>query len=550
MKRLSGLLALAPLLVGARGDEDLIISEQAVSVCSIQQVQNPSTGEYFTNLLSTENWPARWTCGTWSAADGWIYIISDLIIFAAYLSIPIMLFIYLWKRNLGFFKPLTFAFGVFILSCGVTHLIDAIIFWEPIYRFSGFVRAITAVVSVATVGLMIKSVPTALTFKSPATLQKEVDLAVAESKELNSILQESFSIAKIGTWKLDLQTNQVSWSDSLYDIYEIPPGTLIDLEKSLDMYPGQEKLIEDAIAKAIANRSNYDLELLVTKPNGKQLWTKAIGITEVERGEVVSIRGYVMDIDASKQLEIERKKSHEKLEEEVNARTRELKAVNQELESFSYYISHDLRAPLRAINGFSEALLEDYKPKLDEEASRYLDRISYNSRKMGELIDDILAFSRMNRKETNFKNVNLAQVVSDLINNLFVESKSIIQVRNLPEIHGDKEMINQVFANLLSNAVKYSSKEESPSVEIIGEEFDDSYLIKVVDNGVGFNMQYADKLFMVFQRLHSDEEFEGTGVGLALCFKIMSMHSGEIWAQSEEGKGATFFLKFKKQMDD
>ncbi|MEQ9468280.1 MAG: ATP-binding protein [Ekhidna sp.] len=550
MKRLSGLLTLAPLLVGAKGDEDLPIPEQSVSVCSVQQVQNPSTGEYFANLLTTSNWPARWTCGTWSATDGWIYIISDLTIFAAYLSIPIMLFIYLWRRDLGLFKLLTFSFGVFILACGFTHLIDAIIFWEPIYRFSGFVRAITAVVSVATVGLMIKSIPIALTFKSPKALQLQVDKAVAEAEELNSILQESFSIAKIGTWKLDLKSNVVSWSDSLYDIYEIPLGTPIDLEASLEMYKGQEKLIQDTIANAISAKSKYNLELLLTKPNGSQLWTKAIGIPEVEGDEVVSIRGYVMDIDASKQLEIERKKSREKLEEEVNARTSELKAANQELESFSYYISHDLRAPLRAINGFSEALQEDYRSKLDEEAVRYLDRIAYNSRKMGDLIDDILAFSRMHRKQTNFKKVDLNGVITDIIDHLFVESKAFIEVSPLPEIHGDKEMINQVFANLISNAIKYSSKEESPAIEIAGEEYDDSYLIKITDNGVGFNMQYADKLFMVFQRLHADEEFEGTGVGLALCHKIMSMHDGEIWAKSEEGAGATFFLKFKKQVND
>jgi signal transduction histidine kinase len=550
MKRLSGLLTLSPLLAGAKGNDEILISEQTVSVCSMQQDQNPSTGEYFANLLTTSNWPARWTCGTWSSADGWIYIISDLIIFAAYLSIPIMLFIYLWKRDLGFFKPLTLAFGIFILSCGITHLVDAIIFWEPIYRFSGFTRAITAVVSVATVGLMVKSVPFALTFKSPATLEKEVDKAVAETDELNEILQQSFKIAQIGTWEMDIDTQEVKWSDSLYDIYDVPRGTPINLEVSKGFYPGQEKYIQETVEKAVATGGKYEMELQLTKHNGTQLWTRAIGIPEVENGKVASIKGFVMDIDAIKQLELERKQSRERLEKEVGERTRELKAANQELESFSYYISHDLRAPLRAINGFSEALMEDYKPKLDDEASRYLDRISYNSRKMGELIDDILAFSRMNRLETNFKKVNLTQVVSDLINNLFVESKSIIQVRDLPEIYGDKEMINQVFANLIANAVKYSSKEQAPSIEISGEESEESYLLKITDNGVGFNMQYADKLFMVFQRLHADEDFEGTGVGLALCHKIMIMHGGEIWANSEVGKGATFFLKFKKQTND
>lgn len=538
---------LLPLALNANGNNEYLISEQTVAVCTQEQAKNPSTVDYFANLLSTENWPARWTCGTWSAADGWIYIISDLVIFAAYLSIPIMLFFYLWKKDLGFFKLLAVAFGVFILSCGITHLVDAIIFWEPIYRFSGFVRAITAVVSVATVGLMIKSIPFALTFKSPGTLQWEITKAVSEVEELNQILQESFEIARIGTWKLDLETNQVKWSDSLYDLYGVPRGTPIDLELSLRLYPKQNELIERTIANAIETGKKYSIDLLLTKESGQQVWTRAIGIPKMENGIVTCIKGYVLDINDSKQLEIERKKSQERLEREVTKRTQELQTANQELESFSYYISHDLRAPLRAINGFSEALVEDYKPQLDDDASRYLDRISYNSRKMGELIDDILAFSRMNRQETNFRMVDLHDSVTKVIDDLFMDSKSIIKVGYLPEVFGDKQMIDQLLINLISNAIKYSSKVEQPSIEVSGEESDEASLIKVIDNGVGFNMQYANKLFQVFQRLHSEDEFEGTGIGLALCHRIMSSHGGEIWAHSEEGVGSTFFAKFPKK---
>lgn len=549
MKRLTALLTLIPITLGAKGDDNNLISEGIVAVCSQEQAKNPSVGEYFANLMTTSNWPARWTCGTWSAADGWIYIISDLITFAAYFSIPIMLFFYLWKKDLGFFKVLAFSFGIFILSCGITHLVDAIIFWEPIYRFSGFVRAVTAIVSVATVGLMIKSIPFALTFKSPGTLQAEIKKAVTEVDELNEILKETFEIARIGTWELDLSTNKVKWSDSLYDLYEIPRGTIIDLELSLSFYPKQNEIIESAIANAIETGEKYSLDLLLTKRSGNQLWTRAIGIPKTENGKVNFIKGYVLDINDSKQLEIERKKSREKLEQEVNKRTQELQAANQELESFSYYISHDLRAPLRAINGFSEALVEDYKPSLDETATRYLDRITYNSRKMGDLIDDILAFSRMNRKETNFRIIDLHESVTKVIDDLFLDAKPYITVGYLPETYGDKEMIDQLLINLISNAIKYSSKEEHPSIEISGEESDESSQIKVIDNGVGFNMQYANKLFQVFQRLHGEDDFEGTGIGLALCHRIMSAHGGEIWAHGEEGVGSTFFAKFPKKND-
>jgi PAS domain S-box-containing protein len=219
----------------------------------------------------------------------------------------------------------------------------------------------------------------------------------------------------------------------------------------------------------------------------------------------------------------------------------QLEGANKELESFSYSVSHDLRSPLRSVVGYSGMLKEDYAQKLDEEANRMLTVIERNALKMNSLIDDLLEFSRTGRKEVGKVDVDMRDLVDEVIKDLNGE-KVNFRIGDLPHIMADRTLITQVWTNLISNAVKYSGKKDTPIVEIDSFNKDGHVVFFVKDNGAGFGMEYADKLFGVFQRLHKAEDFEGTGIGLAIVHRVVTRHGGRVWAEGEVDKGATFYF--------
>ncbi len=220
----------------------------------------------------------------------------------------------------------------------------------------------------------------------------------------------------------------------------------------------------------------------------------------------------------------------------------QLETVNKELEAFSYSVSHDLRAPLRAVDGYAKMLEDDYAGLFDEEGKRLLGIIQYNAKKMSHLIDDLLAFSRLGKKALQKTKLDMNELIEGVLIDLgkTTRHKAQIKIDRLHPAEGDYGLINQVLVNLVSNGIKYSSKKKEPLVEISSEAKKEEIIYSVKDNGEGFNMKYADKLFGVFQRLHTPEEFEGTGVGLAIVQRIISKHGGKVWAEAEPGKGATF----------
>jgi len=222
----------------------------------------------------------------------------------------------------------------------------------------------------------------------------------------------------------------------------------------------------------------------------------------------------------------------------------QLEIVNKELEAFSYSVSHDLRSPLRIIDGYSELMISDYSNSLDEEGNRLLGIIKANVRKMGRLIDDLLNFSRLGRKELIYQQVDMYKMVEVIIAELLGsnDKKPLIEISPLEPAACDSNLIRQVWINLISNAIKYSGEKENPVIKISSAKSGNEIVYSVRDNGVGFNMQYADKLFGVFQRLHKVTEFEGTGVGLALVQRIVARHGGRVWAEAEVNKGAVFYF--------
>lgn len=272
--------------------------------------------------------------------------------------------------------------------------------------------------------------------------------------------------------------------------------------------------------------SNLELEVLCKNKTILFVVVNATAIRD-EYGNFIKSRSTVFDITARHQAE------------------QKVIAINNELEAFTYSVSHDLRAPLRSIDGYSKILQEDYGSKMDTEANRLLDIIKNNARRMGQLIDDLLDFSRLGRKELEKSIVNMEALVAHVQQELVSQEKDRkiqFKINRLQEVNGDARMMRQVWINLISNAIKYSRLKEIATIEI-GSNFDGNRVIYFIrDNGVGFDMKYADKLFGVFQRLHKVQEFEGTGVGLALVHRIVSRHGGKIWAEANVNQGATFFF--------
>ncbi len=233
------------------------------------------------------------------------------------------------------------------------------------------------------------------------------------------------------------------------------------------------------------------------------------------------------------------------LEQKIKERTAELEAVNKELGAFSYSVSHDLRAPLRAINGFTQILLEDFSHQMDLEASSILNEIVGNSKIMGELIDNLLEFSRVGKQQLTLFDINSQELIEAVVYELqqFEPNRKIqVTINELLPLKADKNLIKQVFINLISNAFKYTSKKSEAKIEIGSYLEDNQVVYYIKDNGAGFDMKYYDKLFGVFQRLHSSNEFEGTGVGLAIINRIISKHNGQAWAKGKVNQGATFFI--------
>jgi PAS domain S-box-containing protein len=381
--------------------------------------------------------------------------------------------------------------------------------------------------------------------------------ALRESKERLMFALES---AELGDWDLELSTKTAYRSlrhDKIFGYESLLPEWTYEMFLE-HVLPEDRPLVEAKFLDALTKNDIWDFKCRIRRADGELRWIWARGhVYYNTEGEATRMLGLVSDISDAyeelrlrKQAETNLQELNETLEQRIQERTSQLEAANQELESFSYSVSHDLRSPFRHIAGFVELLTKQLNSEtLDEKSQRYLQIIAQTAKQAGILIDELLSFSRMGRSEMRHVRLHLEELVQEVKRDLLTETQGRVihwHIDLLPEVQGDPSMMRLVLRNLIGNAVKYTQTRAIAEITVGSTENENETIFFVQDNGVGFNMQYVHKLFGVFQRLHSNPQFEGTGVGLANVQRIIHRHNGRVWAEGEIDRGATFYFSLPK----
>ena len=346
----------------------------------------------------------------------------------------------------------------------------------------------------------------------------------------------------------------LTWNKGAERLYGYSANEIVGKDVTLLTPEGREGEVGEFLEKVRGGHSVEHFETARMRKDGTVLYVSVtISPIRDENGEVTGASTIARDITERKRAEEDVRRMNANLEKLVKERTAHLEAINKELEAFSYSVSHDLRAPLRAIDGFAKMLLTKYVSQLDDQGNHYLNVIRASANKMGRLIDDLLAFSRFGRIEFEKGQIDmsrLAQSVYDELRETYSGNVITLLIRTMPPAWGNSALLRQVLANLISNAMKFTKMRETPFIEIGGNQSGREAVYFVKDNGIGFNMRYADKLFGVFQRLHKTDQFEGTGVGLAIVQRVVQRHGGRVWAQGKANEGAVFYFSLPMNPED
>lgn len=379
--------------------------------------------------------------------------------------------------------------------------------------------------------------------------------AEAKLRDSNERLKLATRAGGVGIWDWDVVANRLVWDEQMFRLYGIGPQDFSGAYEAWEngVHPQDREAANGAIQSALSGEKEFDVEFRVAWPNGEARTLKGnASVFRDAEGKAVRMIGTNWDITESREHARELARYRDHLEERIQERTAELEVANRELEAFSYTVSHDLRAPLRHINGFVDILESDHKDDLGPDAQHALRAISSSARNMSQLIDDLLGLARTSRQPLHLGTLRMGDVLEEALAQVrksCQDSRIEWIVAPMPQVLGDAGLLRQVWINLLENAVKYSRRQEVARIEIGCEQTDRETLFWVRDNGIGFDMQYADKLFGVFQRLHSQEEFEGTGIGLVTVQRILMRHKGRIWADSAPDQGAKFTFALPRLTD-
>jgi two-component system, chemotaxis family, sensor kinase Cph1 len=361
------------------------------------------------------------------------------------------------------------------------------------------------------------------------TARKQAEEALRASQE---DLDRAQAVGNIGSWRLDVQRNFLTWSDENHRIFGVPKGTPMSYDMFLSIVHPDDRQYVDTKWKAGIAGENYDIEHRIVT-DGKIKWVHEKAYLEFDKnGELVGGFGITQDITARKQAE-----------EELRKLTEDLKRSNEDLQQFAYAASHDLQEPLRVVAGFVKLLEKRYKDKLDEKAHEFIEYSVDGVNRMQLLIKDLLEYSQVGTKGKTFKPINCSVALEQAVYNLHTaieESGTELTYELLPTVNANTPQISRLFQNLIGNAIKFRG--ENPKIHVSAERKGQEWAFSVRDNGIGIDPKFKDRVFVVFQRLHTRKEYSGTGIGLAICKKIVERHGGRIWVESEPGKGSTFFF--------
>jgi len=516
-------------------------------------------------------------CYLWTKGLIELHVTSDGLIALAYFSIPLTLGWFVRRRRDIDFGWMFILFGVFILACGMTHLMEVWNIWHSNYWLSGSIKALTAITSVPTAILLTRLMPQALLVPSPKqlqvinrTLEDEVQTRrTAEEKlrELNTELESrvarrtaDLEAANAELRRLlDEQRRAEEALAQLAIIVQSSGDAIIskDIDGKITSWnPGAERTFgytsQEAIGQSMAmifppEKMDEEPQILERIRQGE-----VIGHFETERlrkggtrldvsvsvspirdvsGNIIAASTIARDITESKQVEVQMRKM-----------MTELERSNQELGQFAYVASHDLKEPLRAVTSCVQLLRKGYGDKLDERGVEFINHAVDGAKRMQQLIDGLLSFSRLEQQESELQLVNLSAPVTHACENLeaaIAEGNVQVHVGSLPTLKCHTSQMVQLFQNLIGNAVKFR-RDEAPEVWIDAERKNGDWLFSVRDNGIGFEPEFNERIFGLFQRLHTRRKYSGTGIGLAICKKIVERHQGRIWAESQPNHGTTF----------
>jgi PAS domain S-box-containing protein len=381
-----------------------------------------------------------------------------------------------------------------------------------------------------------------ISLNSDITERKRAEEQLARTA---GVLERTEEITKTGGWDYDLVTGEATWTEEVYRVVGLdrashPPAPV----QAIAAYAAEDAaLIDAAFTRLVVEGEPWDLELRLVRGDGQWIWVRVIGRPTIEHGRVVRASGTISDVSDRRRAEEEIRTLNAELERRVVARTTELERVNHELETFAYSVSHDLRAPLRAVDGFSKVLLDEYAERLDEHGRHYLERVRAGAVRMGMLIDDILKLSRLSRQRFEREAIDISALAREIVADLrSVEPDRLVEVEIEEGLvaEADRGLVQSVLQNVLGNAFKFTDKTERARVRFGAVEQDGMAVFFVADNGAGFDMAHAKGLFRPFQRLHRESEFPGTGIGLATVVRAVHRHGGAIWAHGAVNQGATF----------
>ncbi len=530
-----------------------------------------------------------------------VMAMANGLIAVSYASIPVFLIIFIRKRKDIPFSWVLVMFGAFILACGTTHVVHIVGLWRQVDWWQAVVDTLCAIISMTTAVLVWPLLPKMLAIPSPTQLravnrelqdekaslehtqgelrkacaeveqrvqERTADLARANASLLAEINVRQEAAAALLASEAQFReyaeaAPQLTWicrpdGWNIYFNQRWADYTGLSLAESYGhgwnkpFHPDDQQRAWDAWKRATETDAEYDVEFRLRRADGVYRWFVIRGRPLRDAaGCIVRWFGTCTDIDDRKAAEEKIHLLNAELEQRVRDRTAELAAANKELEAFSYSVSHDLRAPLRGIDGWSLALLEDYHDRLDERGRQYLDRVRSETQRMGQLIEDLHQLSRVSRAELLRSTVDLSAVAHSIAARL-QEAQSDRQVEFIIQpglaVAADPALLEVILTNLLSNAWKFTGRRARARIEFGVHEGEAAIPVFYVrDNGAGFDMAYADNLFGAFQRMHQASEFPGTGIGLATVQRIVHRHGGRVWAESVLERGTTFFFTLQQQ---